>query len=490
MTNVTSRLRLISDTVRFPLVSQRVICSSISESTNHLYGTGSLDLNFGSSLCCLNSSFSQCETDSFPTEGPPTVYLQHFTTHFDHKLSASCTLFDTCTFRDIRGDRGGAIESNQAGSSLSVTKCSFFRCSSDRYGGSMFCWPSPTRSFSLSHCSFVSGTAGSYAGAIEFYACSLGSVSDCVFYDLHATKQGGALLLLHCPGQITVSDCSFASGTAQTAGGIQIEISQLVSVTDCLFYDLCATWGGGGIILKDSPGPITVSNCLFQRCRQNSTAYAGGALNVQDSECRLVSLRFRENRAGSFDKGHDVAIEKYKPTLSAASTFTDCDTDQNPIKVNYFQTPPITPDLVAAPSVLSVSSVSCVVDSDHRTATATLTVDRPISGTVLMLVDNTDNYEMPNDDSPPPITRIAESELSFGEWEQLQYEANYSFVTFGWKGTKVNTNGAVLTTPNPPRIVRAMCEGGNSEFDAFFSLKARTLATGSYKASVKGKSDF
>ncbi|KAK2962984.1 hypothetical protein BLNAU_2007 [Blattamonas nauphoetae] len=83
-----------------------------------------------------------------------------------------------------------------------------------------------------------------------------------------------------------------------------------------------------------------------------------------------------------------------------------------------------------------------------------------------------------------------ESTLSFGEWELLQYEANYSLVTFGWKESIVDTNGAVLTTPNPPRIVGAMCEGGNSEFDAFFSLKARTLATGSYKVSLKDFPDF
>ncbi|KAK2962967.1 hypothetical protein BLNAU_1990 [Blattamonas nauphoetae] len=445
MTNVTSRRRLISDTVRFPLVSQRVICSSISESTNHLCGTGSLDLNFGSALCCLNSSFSKCQTDPDPTEGPPTVYLQHRTTHFDHTLSPECTLLDTCTFRDIHADRGGAIDSLEAGTSLSVTECFFLRCSADRMAGSIFFWQSPSCSIALSHSSFVSGNSGAQAGAVQFSYCSLGSITDCVFYDLNTTGSAGAMMM------------------------------------------------------KDCPGPITVSNCLFQKCRHLGGGGLGGAIHSVNSGFTFKSLRFRENLAVSHHRGHDLAIELTEATRDASS-FEDCDTDQEDIQI-FFINFAITPNLITASTPLAVSSVNSVGSSNNRTAQATISLDQPISGTVLVLVDNTGNYEMPNDDSPPPITRMisfdfsadstsAECELSFGEWEVLQYEANYSLVTFGWKESIVDTNGAVLTTPNPPRVVRAVCEGGNSEFDAFFSLKARTLATGSYKASVKGKSDF
>ncbi|KAK2962930.1 hypothetical protein BLNAU_1953 [Blattamonas nauphoetae] len=445
MTNVTSRRRLIGDTVRFPLVSQRVICSSISESTNHLYGTGSLDLNFGSSICCLNSSFSKCETDPDPTEGPPTVYLQHFTTQFSHSLSPECTLLDTCTFRDIHADRGGAIDSLYVGTSLSVTKCSFLRCSADRLAGSVFFRPSPT-------------------------TCS-----------------------------ISVSHCSFTSGTSKQAGAVQFSYCQQGSITDCIFYDLKTTGSGGGMLLMECPGPITVSNCLFQKCRHVGGSGVGGAIHSINCVFTFKSLRFRENLAIDPHRGHDLAIELTEATRDASS-FEDCDTDQEDIQI-FFLNFAITPNLITASTPLAVSSVNSVVSTDNRTAKVTLTVDRPISGTVLMLVDNTDNYEIPNDDSPPPITRMvsfdfspdstsAESDLSFGEWEVLQYEANYSLVSFGWKDSIIDTNGAVLTTPNPPRIVRAMCEGGNSEFDAFFSLKARTLATGSYKASVKDIQDF
>ncbi|KAK2963069.1 hypothetical protein BLNAU_2092 [Blattamonas nauphoetae] len=449
MTNVTSRHRFIPDTLRFPLVSQRVICSSISESTNHLYGTGSLDMNFGTSVCCMNSSFSKCETDPDPTEGPPTVYLQHFTTQFDHKLSPECTLFDTCTFRDIHAERGSAIDSNQATATLSVTKCSFLRCSAKSEGGSICFHPYSTSSVpaTVSHCSFVSGQSGFHAGAILFTNCQQGSITDCVFYDLYAKINGGGLVLLDC-----------------------------------------------------QPGEVTVSNCLFQKCSQNTSFGFGGAVYVQNAGFRFTSLRFRKNLAYAPHRAQDVAIRNSMQS-SDSPPFTDCDTDQDPIFVCFDHTPPIPPDFVTASTPLAVSSVGSIVSSDTRTVKATLTVDKPISGTVLVLVDNTDNYEMPNDESPPPLSRMisfdftpdstsAESTLSFGEWEVLQYEANYSLVTFGWKESIVDTNGAILTTPNPPRIVRAMCEGGNSEFDAFFSLKARTLATGSYKASVKGNSDF
>ncbi|KAK2962985.1 hypothetical protein BLNAU_2008 [Blattamonas nauphoetae] len=447
MTNVTSRRRLIGDAVRFPLVSQRVICSSISESRNHLYGTGSLDLNFGSALCCLNSSFSKCQTDPVPTEGPPTVYLQHRTTRFDQKITPAFTTFDTCTFRDISAGHGGALCSITSGASLSVTKCSFVRCSSSGFGGCMYFQPSPSCSFTLSHSSFVSARAESRGGAMQIYECPSGSISNCIFYDLHSKTLGGALVLNKCSG------------------------------------------------------PFEVSNCLFQKCGvTDAGGIGGGAVLAEQSGFRFTSLRFRENTITDLSKGRDLCVMLREET-HAVSSFEDCDTDQDPIQIFFSGYSPVIPNLVIASTPLAVSSFSCDVNSDKRTGKVTLTVDQPISGTVLVLIDNTDNYEMPNDDSPPPITRMvsfdfspdstsAESELSFGTWEILQFDANYSLVTLGWKDSIVSTHDAVITTPNPPRIVRAMCEGGNSEFDTFFSLKARTLATGSYKASVKDHPGF
>ncbi|KAK2963413.1 hypothetical protein BLNAU_1454 [Blattamonas nauphoetae] len=235
------------------------------------------------------------------------------------------------------------------------------------------------------------------------------------------------------------------------------------------------------------------------KCSQSVGYGAAGALYAYMSGFAFNSLRFRENRASTLDRGHDLCVELSMATRDASS-FTDCDTDQEIIRI-FFVNYNITPNLVTASNSLTVSSVSCVVSADNRTAKAALTVDKPISGTVLMLVDNTNGYEMPNEDSPPPINRMisfvfssdstsSESELSFGEWELLQYESNYSLVAFGWTESIVDTNSVVLTTANPPRIVQALCGGGDSESDTFFSLKARTLATGSYKVSVKDIPNF
>ncbi|KAK2961604.1 hypothetical protein BLNAU_3402 [Blattamonas nauphoetae] len=171
------------------------------------------------------------------------------------------------------------------------------------------------------------------------------------------------------------------------------------------------------------------------------------------------------------------------------------------LRVAKIGSAPILNHFIGAQNKLKVPSMSSIVSTDNRTAKVALKVDQPISGTVLMLVDNSNGYEMPNEDSPPPINRMISFDfssavtstpidVSFGEWEPLQYEANYSLVTFGWKESIVDTNGAVLATPNPPRIVQAICESIDSEFDAFFSLKARTLAAGSFKVSIKGIPNF
>ncbi|KAK2947819.1 hypothetical protein BLNAU_17239 [Blattamonas nauphoetae] len=191
MTNVTSRRHFIPDTLRFPFASQKLISSSISECTNHLYGSGCLDFYFGTSFCCQNSSFSKCETDDLPTEGPPKMYLQHQTTPFDQTLSPTLTQFDTCTFRDMNAYRGGAISSFKVGASLSVTKCSFTRCTCGFTGGSVYYNSlSTTESVAVSHCSFVSGGSATHGGGMQFSCCQQGSVTDCVFHTLYATKGG------------------------------------------------------------------------------------------------------------------------------------------------------------------------------------------------------------------------------------------------------------------------------------------------------------
>ncbi|KAK2951630.1 hypothetical protein BLNAU_13369 [Blattamonas nauphoetae] len=431
LTNVTSHRRFIGDDLRFPLASQKLISSSVSGCTNHLYGTGLLDMNFGSGVCCQNSSFSKCETDADPTEGPPTVYLQHITTHFNHKLFKTCTLFDTCTFRDIHADRGGAIDSDETTTSPQ------------------------------------SPNAPSFAALPTVWA-----------------------------------EASFTVHRRRVpCGGIQIAYCKLSTIADCVFLNLSTTTKhGGGLTLIESPGLVTVSSCLFQKCRTDHATGSGGAVYSVKSGFVFASLRFRENNAATLNQGHDLWIE-LTTANQGVSSITECDTDQETIFVKFFNATTITPDFVGAQNKLTVTSVSCVVSTDNRTAKVALKVDQPISGTVLMLVDNSNGYEMPNDDSPPPINRMISFEfsstvtsttidVSFGEWEPLQYEANYSLVTFGWKESIVDTNAAVLATPNPPRIVQAICESGDSEFDAFISLKARTLATGSYKASIKGIPNF
>ncbi|KAK2963422.1 hypothetical protein BLNAU_1463 [Blattamonas nauphoetae] len=343
MTNVTSRRRFIRDTLGFPLASQRLISLSISECTNHLYGCGCLDMNLGSALCCQNSSFSKCEASAEPTEGPPTVYLQHRTTHFDHARFTAFTQFDSCTFRDMRADRGGAIDSNEIKVSLSVTKCSFVRCTAIRLGGSIFFYP--------------------------FFSTSA----------------------------ITVSQSSFVSGSADQGGAMQISRCQLASITDCVFListQNVRSW----IVLHAMPRSSHSFELSFQKCHHQTVN--DGTINIEKTE----------KNTGPSAKLHSTLSLNSTQATSDASSFTDCDTDKNPVRVYTPRNP------------CHSKLVSCVASADNRTAKSALTVDKPISKTVLMLVDNTNgmiSFDFSSDSTS------SESEL-FGEWELLQYESNYS----------------------------------------------------------------
>ncbi|KAK2954809.1 hypothetical protein BLNAU_10294 [Blattamonas nauphoetae] len=120
-----------------------------------------------------------------------------------------------------------------------------------------------------------------------------------------------------------------------------------------------------------------------------------------------------------------------------------------------------------------------------------------VNGKMLVLVDNTNNHEPPSDDSPTAIARLlifdfisstesATQEVSFGEWEELQYESEYCVIGSSIAKTRLSFSSSIaLTTPNPARIVQLVCSLGSGTDHCWLELKGRTLPIGRYTVTLK-----
>ncbi|KAK2960715.1 hypothetical protein BLNAU_4370 [Blattamonas nauphoetae] len=92
-------------------LSQRIVGSCVGWSSNHLCGTGCVDMNSGGSLVCSNTSFSHCHSPLTP-EHPVTGHsqLRHLPQQ-DHTDTNRTTL-NTVTFS--RSSKGAKLYNEQA----------------------------------------------------------------------------------------------------------------------------------------------------------------------------------------------------------------------------------------------------------------------------------------------------------------------------------------------------------------------------------------
>ncbi|KAK2950845.1 hypothetical protein BLNAU_14263 [Blattamonas nauphoetae] len=118
-------------------VSQRVVGSSIGQSTNHNSGTAMMDVNLGGNMRCVNTSFSDCRREG--NTNPPFInenITQTTTSRQVFLSSSTATLvsYSLCTFKDMTVEvgsldgGGSAISINKSSSSLAVLYCFFGNC--------------------------------------------------------------------------------------------------------------------------------------------------------------------------------------------------------------------------------------------------------------------------------------------------------------------------------------------------------------------------
>jgi len=108
--------------------------------------------------------------------------------------------------------------------------------------------------------------------------CTMGAaptISNCVFENNRASFGGGAIDYESDAGAPTLAECTFVNNStvgAGTDGGAVRSGSVALMVHGCTFRDNSATWNGGAV---SSYGNVTLSNCQFT----GNSAQSGGAVS-------------------------------------------------------------------------------------------------------------------------------------------------------------------------------------------------------------------
>ncbi|KAK2951394.1 hypothetical protein BLNAU_13674 [Blattamonas nauphoetae] len=422
---------------------QKILDSCVTQSTNHLSGTACIDMNLGGSLLCSNTSFSHCHSSLEPSSTYPDFSLQHRTGTAKYSYGRTHTediAFRRCTFLSITSESsGGGIRTYVSPAQLTVSESSFSKCSA-RDGGAI-------------EANQVTDDA------------SL-TISTSLFVDCTALEDGGALHLY---------------------------FSLACTITDVVFCDNSATNRGGGIHMY-RPDGIWMTNCAIEKCVAGPSAGSGGGMYISlNNSLTLDFILFRECSA---QKGNDIYFINVNSISQLSQNITNCDsTSERPNVYDYSS-----PDSTLIPAVPDTSTSSLVkIEStpsvDQTSSTIQMKVSNIVDGKMLVLVDNTNNHEPPNVDSPPTIARLltfdftwstesAPLEVLFGEWGELQYQSKYCVIGSWIAKTHLSTSSIVLTTPNPPRIVQIICSLGSGTNHCWLQLKGRSLPIGKYTVTL------
>ncbi|KAK2961068.1 hypothetical protein BLNAU_3836 [Blattamonas nauphoetae] len=338
-------------------LTQVVTGNRVCSCTNHLYGTACVDMNANvmGSLLSLNTSFWSCLTDT------PTHLGQHFKTQ--QRPTQSTAFFKLCTFKDCSSSSsyGSAINVDQT-CSLLVEETSFKACreapNSFSGGSAIYFKASIGATFSAKSSSFESCSCTMGGGSVALTRALSATLFNCVFIDSQSKSYGGCLYL-----------------------GQWDAVSTSSSITDCLFENCRTT-------VTDPNNP-----------------YSGGALYfIEAVSFQLNFVTFRGNKA-AMNPGNDIMFAGKPTPLITSERMVGCTSTSHSPRLRVFEEAAGKNDLLPTPTT-TPSIVLCKATSDSDPAEFTLTMSEPITGTVLVLIDNSGGTRTPTSDQAPNIGRV------------------------------------------------------------------------------------
>ncbi|KAK2947377.1 hypothetical protein BLNAU_17697 [Blattamonas nauphoetae] len=399
-----------------------MIGSCVSLCTNHLYGTGIRDLNLGGSVLCSNTSFTHCTASR-------EYHNQHFKTQT--KLTAAYTLhhFSLCTFKGCTAANGigGAIQLYIVNTDLEIKSCSFNSCSAGS-GGALYCIQNnPLSSVTISSSSFVKCSSTTYIG-----------------------------------------------------GSVCLATMKTITISDCVFLDSRTTQSGGAVYFKDWDASLSetgLSNCLFRNCTTSDSSEAGGGA-LLFSSCKLIrldSVRFRECSAAT-GNGHDLFFYSSPTSPVNNSTVINCDSTSTPKESRIYPTDGVEGDPLPDPTETATIMSLDIQSTSSTIAEIVVTLDKTVTGSLLVLVSNSEGTARTDTAKAPNIGRvllfsidsskIGKCTVSIGEIGLLQLPL---------KDYKIVASSLFGSFLKHPTITSAKCDLDESQTRAILNLEGSAL---------------
>ncbi|KAK2960303.1 hypothetical protein BLNAU_4856 [Blattamonas nauphoetae] len=249
-------------------LTQRLVGSSVTRSTNHFSGTSGIDLNWGADTLVSNCSFSHIVTNAAPapvTE-PPTPsdmsgYYSHsketkrFSLIDDDVLIHKPVWIESCTFDTLtavlveeKGGAGGAVLIVDIEGDVVIKHSSFMRCTAEKDGGAVYL-AFGTKSTEIGKfdltifaCQFSENTAVGIGGHCHIQSYKSTIIAQCTFSDSRSTTSAPLTqympinIVFHGPSRI--DNCTISNNEGTISGGAYV-LMQLeggtVDLTDVLF---------------------------------------------------------------------------------------------------------------------------------------------------------------------------------------------------------------------------------------------------------------
>ncbi|KAK2963741.1 hypothetical protein BLNAU_1308 [Blattamonas nauphoetae] len=317
---------------------------------------------------------------------------------------------------------------NEKGSLL-IEECSFKACrtpSSTSFGGAIFFSASTGATFKAKSSSFVGCSAGMGAGSLYLHGQSL-TLVNCVFIDSKTDSYGGS--------------------------------------TFFQLWDAVST-------------SSSITNCLFENCSTTATSgsnpFSGGALYITEAvSSQLNFVNFRGNKATN-NPGNDILFAIIPASLITSETMVGCSSTSDSPRMRVFEVATGTDDHLPDPTpmVTHVSFQAAALDAD--TAEFTLKVSETITGTVLVLIDNSGGTRTPTSGQAPNIGRI----LSFSLDDTDESSCSVSLGESGLVQTPLKAYQVITSSFVGSFILSTDCVLDESEKNALITISGSGVPSG------------
>ena len=193
-------------------------------------------------------------------------------------------------FDEILRSGGGGVLYTTNNCSFNFDSCIFENNIASDSGGVI---QSRTRSRLYVTSSIFSNNAASYGGVVYYNDASV-DISNCIFEENIALRSGGVAYIVSKLSsdslRSSISGCTFTHNTAEFAGALRLDGSNLPTLIDNSFIHNSADYTGGVMLCSD--GLLSITNNDFA---YNYAADYGGVLYTSNCSTHIVDCIFSEN---------------------------------------------------------------------------------------------------------------------------------------------------------------------------------------------------